>query len=86
MQEIIAEMLMMGLRLKKGLTIDSIQKRIGKQLFEILDMEKATYYKKLGLLRWDEGLGYKGHINLTNKGLMLHSYIVPRLFKTSVLD
>ncbi|MFU7502011.1 MAG: radical SAM family heme chaperone HemW [Candidatus Tisiphia sp.] len=86
MQEIIAEMLMMGLRLEKGLTIDSIQKRIGKQLFEILDMEKATYYKKLGLLRWDEELGDKGYINLTNKGLMLHSYIVPRLFKTSVLD
>ncbi len=86
MQEIIEEMLMMGLRLEKGITIDSIQKRTGKQLFEILDMGKATYYKELGLLRWDEGLGDKGHINLTNKGLMLHSYIVPRLFKTLVLD
>lgn len=80
MQEIIEEMLMMGLRLEKGLNIDIIQKRTGKQLFEILDIQKATYYKKLGLLQWDEGLSDKSYINLTNKGLMLHSYIVPRLF------
>ncbi|MCC8416921.1 MAG: radical SAM family heme chaperone HemW, partial [Rickettsia endosymbiont of Gnoriste bilineata] len=48
MQEIIEEMLMMGLRLEKGINIDIIQKRTGKQLFEILDIQKATYYKKLG--------------------------------------
>ncbi|OZG31990.1 radical SAM family heme chaperone HemW [Rickettsia endosymbiont of Culicoides newsteadi] len=80
MQEITEEMLMMGLRLEKGINIDLIQKRTSKQLFEILDIQKATYYKKLGLLQWDEELGDKGHINLTDKGLMLHSYIVPRLF------
>ncbi|WP_341756587.1 MULTISPECIES: radical SAM family heme chaperone HemW [unclassified Candidatus Tisiphia] len=80
-QEIVEEMLMMGLRLEKGLNIDIIQKRTGKQLFEILDRQKVAYYKKLALLRWDEELGDKGYINLTNKGLMLHSYIVPRLFK-----
>ncbi|MCC8482989.1 MAG: radical SAM family heme chaperone HemW [Rickettsia endosymbiont of Labidopullus appendiculatus] len=79
MQEITEEMLMMGLRLEKGINIDLIQKRTSKQLFEILDIQKATYYKKLGLLQWDEELGDKGHINLTSKGLMLHSYIVPRL-------
>ncbi|HJD56682.1 MAG TPA: radical SAM family heme chaperone HemW [Rickettsia endosymbiont of Sericostoma sp. HW-2014] len=79
MQEITEEMLMMGLRLEKGINIDLIQKRTSKQLFEILDIQKATYYKKLGLLQWDKELGDKGHINLTSKGLMLHSYIVPRL-------
>ncbi|WP_250311376.1 radical SAM family heme chaperone HemW [Rickettsia endosymbiont of Oedothorax gibbosus] len=80
MQEITEEMLMMGLRLENGLNIDLIQKRTGKQLFDILDIQKAIYYKKLDLLQWNEGSGDKGHINLTDKGLMLHSYIVPRLF------
>jgi oxygen-independent coproporphyrinogen-3 oxidase len=79
-QEIIAEILMMGLRLEKGINIDSFQKRVGRQLFDILNLEKASYYMKLGLVHWHEK-GSNRYIKLTNKGLMLHSQIVPRLFK-----
>jgi len=80
-QEIIEEILMMGLRLEKGLNITCINKKTGKQLFEILDIEKANYYKKLGLIEWDEKLDSTSYVNLTSKGLMLHSYLVPRLIK-----
>ncbi len=80
-QEISEEMLMMGLRLERGINIDVLQKRIGKQLFEILDISKLSYYKKLGLINWDLNLGNENYIKLTNKGLMIHSYIVPRLLK-----
>ncbi len=74
--EIIEEMLMMGLRLEKGININDLQARIGKKLFEIIDIEAATSYKDSGLLTWDK---QAANIKLTDKGLMMHSYIVPRL-------
>ncbi len=83
-REIIEEMLMMGLRLEKGINIGMIQKRTGKQLFEILDLEKMVYYKNLGLIEWNESIKEANYINLTDKGLMLHSYIVPRLLYTNL--
>jgi oxygen-independent coproporphyrinogen-3 oxidase len=79
--EMVEEMLMMGLRLEKGIDINHLQKRTGKKLFEIIDIEAATHYKDLGLLTWyDE----PANIKLTDKGLMLHSYVVPRLLAEMV--
>lgn len=76
-QEIIEEILMMGLRLEKGINIDIMQKRIGKKLSEVLDIDKIAYYQKLGLVNQN----IEQNFSLTSKGLMMHSYIVPRLFK-----
>ncbi|WP_375327053.1 radical SAM family heme chaperone HemW [Candidatus Tisiphia endosymbiont of Nemotelus uliginosus] len=80
-KEITEETLMMGLRLEQGINIELLQRKIGKQLDEILDIEKLTDYKKLGLVNWNIESGEDHYIKLTDKGLMLHSYIVPRLFK-----
>lgn len=74
--EMIEEMLMMGLRLEKGINVDIMQKRIGKKLSEILDTDKVDYYQKLGLV----AKNIDNNLRLTSKGLMMHSYIVPRLF------
>ncbi|HJD55352.1 MAG TPA: radical SAM family heme chaperone HemW [Rickettsia endosymbiont of Pyrocoelia pectoralis] len=72
-QEMIEEILMMGLRLSKGINIKTLEQKIEAKLEDILDMNNLQHYQKLDLIRLDE------NIYLTDKGLMLHSYIVPRL-------
>ena len=72
-QEIIEEMLMMGLRLSKGINISTLEQKLNTKLENILDMNNLKHYQALDLIRLDE------NIYLTDKGLMLHSYIVPRL-------
>lgn len=72
-QEVIEEILMMGLRLSKGINIKILEQKINAKLEDILDMNNLQHYQKLDLIRLDE------NIYLTDKGLMLHSYIVPRL-------
>ena len=74
-QEIIEETLMMGLRLSKGINISTLDKKLNVKLENILDMDNLEYYQKLDLIKLDENL------YLTDKGLMLHSYIVPRLIR-----
>ena len=75
-QEIIEEILMMGLRLKKGINISALEQEIDAKLENILDISSLNHYQELDLIRLDENL------YLTDKGLMLHSYIVPRLLQT----
>ncbi|HJD67019.1 MAG TPA: radical SAM family heme chaperone HemW [Rickettsia endosymbiont of Bembidion lapponicum] len=75
-QEIIEEILMMGLRLKKGINISALEQKIDAKLENILDINSLNHYQELDLIRLDENL------YLTDKGLMLHSYIVPRLLQT----
>lgn len=75
-QEIIEEILMMGLRLKKGINISALEQKIDAKLENILDISSLNHYQELDLIRLDENL------YLTDKGLMLHSYIVPRLLQT----
>ena len=72
-KEIIEEMLMMGLRLSKGINISTLEQKLNTKLENILDMNNLKHYQALDLIRLDE------NIYLTDKGLMLHSYIVPRL-------
>jgi putative oxygen-independent coproporphyrinogen III oxidase len=74
--EMIEEMLMMGLRLERGIDTNYLENKTGRKLFEIINIKVASYYKSLGLLTWDNE---EANIKLTDKGLMLHSYIVPRL-------
>ncbi|MGI4753437.1 MAG: radical SAM family heme chaperone HemW [Janthinobacterium lividum] len=74
-QEIIEEILMMGLRLKKGINISALEQKIDAKLENILDISSLNHYQELDLIRLDD------NIYLTYKGLMLHSYIVPRLLQ-----
>nr|WP_253310057.1 radical SAM family heme chaperone HemW [Rickettsia endosymbiont of Ceutorhynchus assimilis] len=75
LQEMIEEILMMGLRLKDGININSLEQKTGMKLTNILDTKLLNYYQTLNLIKLDN------NIYLTDKGLMLHSYIVPRLIK-----
>ncbi len=75
LQEMIEEILMMGLRLKDGININSLEQKTGMKLTDILDTKLLNYYQTLNLIKLDN------NIYLTDKGLMLHSYIVPRLIK-----
>jgi len=78
LQETVEEFFMMGLRLENGISFDS--KRFnGRRLFDLIDQKTAEYYIKLELLDCSENI-----IRLTKKGLMLHSYLVPRLIKTQI--
>ncbi|MCC8370683.1 MAG: radical SAM family heme chaperone HemW [Rickettsia endosymbiont of Stiretrus anchorago] len=74
-QEIIEEILMMGLRLKNGINISALEQKIDAKLENILDISSLNHYQELDLIRLDD------NIYLTYKGLMLHSYIVPRLLQ-----
>ncbi|KJV92936.1 radical SAM family heme chaperone HemW [Rickettsia bellii] len=74
-QEIIEEILMMGLRLKDGINISALEQKIDAKLENILDISSLNHYQELDLIRLDD------NIYLTYKGLMLHSYIVPRLLQ-----
>lgn len=74
-QEIIEETLMMGLRLKSGINIAALEQKINAKLADILDMNNLQHYQALDLIKINE------NIYLTDKGLMLHSYIVPRLIR-----
>lgn len=72
-QEIIEETLMMGLRLKSGINVAALEQKINAKLENILDMNNLQHYQNQDLIKLDN------NISLTDKGLMLHSYIVPRL-------
>ena len=73
-QEMIEEFLMMGLRLPEGVTSTRFQQLTGFKLEEAINAKMAEYYMELGLVYWD-----KINLKLTDKGLLLHSYLVPRL-------
>lgn len=66
---------MMGLRLKSGINIAALEQKINAKLADILDMNNLQHYQALDLIKINE------NIYLTDKGLMLHSYIVPRLIR-----
>lgn len=72
--ELIEEIIMMGLRVKEGVDFGNFQSKTGEPLLNILDHNNINLYHQLGLLELTGG-----HIRLTDKGLMLHSYLVPRL-------
>lgn len=75
-EEIIEEAFMMGTRLQKGIDKQEFLRITGHHLNSVLDMEVINQYSMLDLII-DNGKELK----LSNKGLMLHNYLVPRMLK-----
>ena len=74
--EVIKEVFMMGTRLESGFSLDQFQQKTGLPLKEVLDMSIVTQYQDKKLVLLDENL-----FKLTANGLLLHSYLIPRMLK-----
>lgn len=74
LEETITEFFMMGLRLSVGVDLNNLKKITNQDVLCFLNEKMLKYYAELELLNFS-----KDHIALTDKGLMLHSYLVPRL-------
>jgi len=72
--EAIEEVLMMGTRLQAGIEEKKFQEITGANFLETLNIETIEQLKQQGLVTLEAG-----HIKLSKKGLLLHSYIVPRI-------
>lgn len=73
-EELIEEILMMGLRLESGIGDSALRKLVGKGFDEVLNMDAVGCYIDSGFAQMN-----LGKLRLTHKGLLMHSYIVPRL-------
>lgn len=74
--EIVEEIVMMGTRLVSGIQEKVLYSLTGLNFKDILDEKIVEQYIAQHLLKW------KNHkIYLTNKGLILHNYLVPRMLK-----
>ena len=73
-REVIEEIMMMGLRLEDGITDEKLQKYLGIGFDDILDMKSVNMLMDKGFAQYDENV-----FKLTDKGLLMHSYIVPRV-------
>lgn len=73
-QEVVEEILMMGLRLEEGLNLEAFKYITDSNLIDHLNQEIIFQYNALGLVELNDKF-----LRLTSKGLLLHSYIVPRL-------
>ncbi|MCP5369543.1 MAG: coproporphyrinogen III oxidase [Rickettsiaceae bacterium] len=73
-KDIIKEHLMMGTRLISGLNQHNFYATTGKKFAEILDQHKLNQYQELGLVTFNHDI-----MKLTDKGLMLHNYIIAQL-------
>ena len=72
--EIISEILMMGLRLRSGIYGSRVKILTGQNWVDLLDSKAVKMFSGLGYFEYDNE-----KIKLTDKGLLLHNYIVPRL-------
>jgi oxygen-independent coproporphyrinogen-3 oxidase len=76
-QEIIEEILMMGLRLKSGVADMRLRSLLGVSFADVLNLSAVKDYVDMGFLE------YEPHqIKLTRKGLIYHNYLVPRIIKS----
>ncbi len=73
-QEILNEILMMGLRLKSGIDFTKLKALVGENFFDFFDPKALKMFEAISYLHLDSNL-----IKLSDKGLLLHNYIVPRL-------
>jgi putative oxygen-independent coproporphyrinogen III oxidase len=73
-QELIEEILMMGLRLEDGITDKMLIKYTNKEFHNILNMKSVEQLLDKHFISFDNST-----LKLTDKGLLMHSYIVPRL-------
>ena len=73
-KEIVSEALMMSSRLKSGISSQHFYQKTNQSLMSSLNKELVEQYQKMGLVDYDSK-----HFRLTDKGLLLHSYIIPRI-------
>lgn len=73
-QEVIEEMVMMGLRLEEGISIQDIENFTKLRIDQIINMQIMHQYIDNGYMRYDNN-----KIALTSKGLIVHNHIVPRI-------
>ncbi len=73
-QEIIEEILMMGLRLKAGINDKRLCELTHSLFKDVINKDNLKQYIELGFVDLTND-----HLRLTEKGLLMHSYIVPRL-------
>ncbi|PCJ29128.1 MAG: coproporphyrinogen III oxidase [Rickettsiales bacterium] len=75
--EVIDEMLLMGTRLETGILEDNFQRVTGMNFESVLNLKTVKHYIEQDLVSLDNG-----RLKLTDRGLMLHNYLVPRMIKT----
>lgn len=73
-QEIVEEVLMMGLRLETGISTEHIESITSQKIENILNMPTVKQYSDNGYLHYLDN-----NIRLTSQGLIVHNYIVPRI-------
>lgn len=73
-REIIEEVMMMGLRLEDGISDIKLQKYIDTKFGDILNMHTIETLLDKDFIKYDGNI-----LKLTDKGLLMHSYIVPRI-------
>lgn len=76
-KEIVEEAFMMGTRLENGIALDRFHQITKSNLYDVLNLDVIKYYIDQGFVNMDSK-----KLALTDKGLMLHSYLVPRMLKT----
>jgi oxygen-independent coproporphyrinogen-3 oxidase len=72
--EILEEVMMMGLRLEDGISDAKLKKYLGKDFVQKSDMKEVDKFIESGFMHFDNNM-----IRLTDKGMMMHNYIVPRI-------
>ena len=82
-EELVSEVLMMGLRLEEGMGEKRLRGFAGLGFEDCVDMEELRRFEEVGFLVCNLR-AMRGNLKLTDKGLLLHSYIVPRLISTKL--
>ena len=70
------EIIMMGTRLEDGISEQSFYDKTKLQFKDILNQDIMDNYRRQNLIN-----NYPNNLSLTSKGLLLHSYIVPRILR-----
>lgn len=76
--ELVEEIIMMGTRLESGIIDDVLYQLSGLKFADILDLKTIEQYMEQGLLSLQDNI-----LRLTDKGLLLHNYIIPRVLASS---
>lgn len=75
-EELIEEIIMMGLRLEVGVTSEKLMKYLNLELEDVIDKNELEKFEEAGFIKRKDSA-----IALTDSGMMMHSYIVPRILK-----
>jgi putative oxygen-independent coproporphyrinogen III oxidase len=75
-EEVVEEVVMMGLRITSGISDTRLRCITGLGFKDVLNTAILQQYIDAGFVVFDDR-----NLRLTNKGLLMHSYIVPRLLR-----